>query len=223
MTQRAKGASARAGRVPESFSLDISWTPVPWGYQVPTPSSLDYNTNEAASLATPGGLKAGIEASKQYLSLLSTQMKNITDAEKEGEGPKEIPTKNDAGKQVEPEDHLVCYDYLYFMATYTVSKPLLLLFPLVSSSLRYRSLNGGRNGLLHGNQLERNFTGHLTSVPSLCLSSTQPSTPLHPRRSHLPPPPIPPQPLRPTSRYTSVEQTLMAGAASYPAMSVLHR
>jgi hypothetical protein len=127
MTQRAKGAPAREGRLPEAFNLNVSWTPVPWGYQVPTPSSLDYNTNEVASLATSSGREIGIEASKNYLSLLSAQMKNITDAEKEGEGPKEIPTKNHAGHQVEPEDHLVCYDYLYFMATYAVSNTILLL------------------------------------------------------------------------------------------------
>jgi len=118
MTQRGRGAPPREGRIPEAFNLDVSWTPVPWGNQVPKPEALDYNTNAAASLATTQGREAGIEASKQFLDHLTIQMKNITEDEKEGDPATEIPLKNHGGHQLYPEEHLVCYDYLYFMATY---------------------------------------------------------------------------------------------------------
>jgi hypothetical protein len=120
ITQRGRGAEPREGRIPEAFSLDVSWTPVPWGMQVPKPDSLDYNTNEAASLASNEGRLAGIEDSKHYLDNLAIQMKNLTENEMEGVPPSEIPIKNHGGNQLYPEDHLVCYDYLYFMATYAV-------------------------------------------------------------------------------------------------------
>jgi len=122
MTQMGKGAPAREGRIPEAFGLDVSWTPVPWGYQIPTPQSLDYNTFETAALATSHGRERGIEESKKYLDLLEVQMMNVTEDEMEGDPPSEIPTRNKAGHQMYPEEQMVCYDYLYFMATYSESE-----------------------------------------------------------------------------------------------------
>lgn len=150
MTQRGKGAKAREGRIPEAFSLDVSWTPVPWGNQVPKPSSEDYNTHEAASLATTQGREAGIEASKHYLEHLAVQMSNLTEEEKDGEMPNEIPVRNHEGRQIYPEDHLVCYDYLYFMATYAVSLPASRGGRETGTDTACRSSNGGRIGRLLG-------------------------------------------------------------------------
>lgn len=149
MTQQAKGVSARGGRTTEAFNLDISWTPVPWGYQIQRPEAQDYSTFAAASLASPAGREWGIESSKSYMDILSNQMRNLTEDDKQGDGPTEIPTMTKAGHQLPPDDHLVCYDYLYFMATYTVRYILPFHTQLTNPS---RNPNGGTNGHQHGNQ-----------------------------------------------------------------------
>jgi len=117
MTQSPTGGGPRGGSFMEGFNLSVSWTPVPFGYTVPHNDSQDYSTHIAAALGWPGARKAAIENAKSAWVWNATAHIQLTGGDPDTLKTKEIPTPNEFGNQIDPDEHLLCYDYTYFMAT----------------------------------------------------------------------------------------------------------
>jgi hypothetical protein len=125
MTQHARGEGPREGEVPAALSLDISWTPVRFGHQI-DPTAEEYDLLALAKLAEPQEREVAMrEAKNDYL----TEMwRTIGEAKEKGNNvpddpPRKIPLPNRKEEQLDPDDHLLCYDYLYFTSTHEVSAP----------------------------------------------------------------------------------------------------
>jgi len=103
------------------LSLDVSWTPVRWGYQIDENGAEEYQLHAVAELAVPKIREMAIkEAREEYLG---NMRQSIKEAEEKGDGvdenpPTRIPLPNRLDRQVDPDEHLLCFDYLYFTSTH---------------------------------------------------------------------------------------------------------
>jgi hypothetical protein len=123
MTQHARGEGPREGEVPAALTLDVSWTPVRFDHQI-DPTAEEYDLLALAKLAEPQERKVAIKEAKE--SYLTEMWRTIEEAKEKGDNvyddpPKKIPLPNRKEEQLDPDDHLLCYDYLYFTSTHEVS------------------------------------------------------------------------------------------------------
>jgi len=120
MTQHARGAAAREGEIPPAMSLEVSWTPVPFGRQL-DPTAEEMNTLALAKLDTPSYRADAVKFAKE--NYIKEMNRTIEEALAKGDDveddpPTRIPVPNRLDNQVDPDEHLLCFDYLYFTSAY---------------------------------------------------------------------------------------------------------
>lgn len=122
MTQYAKGAGPREGEIPGALGLEVSWMPVAFGHQA-DPDAEEYVIHALADLSDPVKRRVAVEdAKKDYLGEMqkSIEKAKAKDQHVEDDPPTKIPIPNRLEKQIDPDDHLLCFDYLYFTTTHKV-------------------------------------------------------------------------------------------------------
>jgi hypothetical protein len=122
MTSRAQGVYPREGEIPRALSLDVSWTPVQFGHQI-DPKAEEYNLLALSGLSDPQMRTEAVRDAKE--SYLQKMWQTIGDAKAAGQGtveypPTMIPIPNRLSNQLDPDDNLLCFDYLYFTSTQKV-------------------------------------------------------------------------------------------------------
>jgi hypothetical protein len=215
MTQHALGAGAREGEVPPALNLDISWTPVRWDNQIDTHGAEEYNSFALAELSDPQIREVAVrEAKDGYLARMN---KTIEEAKEKGndfndDPPGKIPVPNHSEKQVDPDDHLLCFDYLYFTSTHKASHHYYSLSVWSKlTCLRRSALNSGGRIRQYGTPSGPTFISHRGSWSFLLVCygmhflSKKERTCLHSYRS------------------TSVGATLRYGAVVWSEMIVWRR
>lgn len=133
MTQSPIGATPRHEDTPSALSLSVSWTPIPFDHRV-APGSVLVDLDWLGSLGTPQvRLESIKETEDKFLDTIEgirTRMKTRP----KNPYPNEVPTKSvlpeanrkeedvveneaekaDVGKQIEPEEQVLCFDYLFY-------------------------------------------------------------------------------------------------------------
>ncbi|KZT38416.1 hypothetical protein SISSUDRAFT_1021527 [Sistotremastrum suecicum HHB10207 ss-3] len=115
-TQAANGAGARS-LAQDSLSLDLSFTPIPFGHEIEKPY-LHWNLHYLAELAFPAGRKDGIKQAQSFnenLAKIMSSKPNNKDAIPE---PRKIPFPNKKGEQIDPDEQVACFDFVYFTGMY---------------------------------------------------------------------------------------------------------
>ncbi|KZT35608.1 hypothetical protein SISSUDRAFT_1051183 [Sistotremastrum suecicum HHB10207 ss-3] len=121
-TQSLSGSEGKwhRGKWADPMSLDISWTPVPFGRpaQPDRVDGLDWNLHAIADLGYPNGRREGIEKGKEWRTLLLDILSRKPGGDKLSETiPDKIPIPNSKGNQLDPDDQLFCVDYLYYVSS----------------------------------------------------------------------------------------------------------
>jgi hypothetical protein len=126
MTQSPRGDSARHGELPSALSLDVSWTPVPFEHKA-NPRHFTLDLNYLSALGEKNGSEATVaEVGRAYLERVDRFRSGLNEAERERfhQFTDVVPTRvsvEGVERQFEPDDQVLCYDYLFYSAMKNVS------------------------------------------------------------------------------------------------------
>jgi hypothetical protein len=136
MAQSPRGNGPRHGDIPDALSLAVSWTPIPFGHQA-TPRSIVIDLDFLGSLGEPEVREESLKEVKSGYMKRVEEVRSGMDEQARNSLPvfaKEIPTsstmrvsnrkkldeiedegtKVGLGKQFDPEEHVLCFDYLFY-------------------------------------------------------------------------------------------------------------
>ena len=114
--------NARGGDIPTAVGLDVSWMPAPIDGLFP--NTLTYSLHRLAEFGFPAGRKTALDSMSN--ATWAAEISRTRQAAKEEDLkimalPEYVPVGNFQGRRLEPDDHMLCFDYLYFTAVSTAS------------------------------------------------------------------------------------------------------